>query len=80
MTFVSLPQANIAGYTKKTITYCLLNIGYSVGNLIGPQVSVQIVMASSGNLTGCRHSVATRRPHTPAESLPCSAVTAFVSC
>ncbi|KAH6890644.1 major facilitator superfamily domain-containing protein [Thelonectria olida] len=34
---VSLPQANTAGQTKKAVTFALVTIGYSVGNLIGPQ-------------------------------------------
>ncbi|KAI0018301.1 major facilitator superfamily domain-containing protein [Xylariomycetidae sp. FL0641] len=34
---ISLPQANTAGMTKKSITYSLVAIGYAAGNLIGPQ-------------------------------------------
>ncbi|KAI9728023.1 MAG: hypothetical protein M1834_007837 [Cirrosporium novae-zelandiae] len=34
---VSLPQANTAGYTKKTTSFSLLFLGYAAGNLIGPQ-------------------------------------------
>lgn len=34
---ISLPQANTAGQTKKAVTYCLVTIGYAVGNLVGPQ-------------------------------------------
>lgn len=37
MVFISLPQANTAGQTKKAVTFAIVNIGYSVGNLIGPQ-------------------------------------------
>ena len=35
--FISLPQANTAGHTKKAVVYAIVNIGYSAGNLIGPQ-------------------------------------------
>ncbi|KAI1636246.1 major facilitator superfamily domain-containing protein [Biscogniauxia mediterranea] len=34
---ISLPQANTAGQTKKSIAYSLVTIGYAAGNLIGPQ-------------------------------------------
>ncbi|KAF4125985.1 transporter [Geosmithia morbida] len=34
---VSLPQANTAGSTKKVVTYGIMQLGYSAGNLIGPQ-------------------------------------------
>lgn len=34
---ISLPQANTAGQTKKSITFSLVTIGYAAGNLIGPQ-------------------------------------------
>lgn len=34
---LSLPQANTAGHTKKSISYSLVAIGYAAGNLIGPQ-------------------------------------------
>ncbi|KAI1336860.1 major facilitator superfamily domain-containing protein [Xylariaceae sp. FL0016] len=34
---ISLPQANTAGNTKKSISYSLVTIGYAAGNLIGPQ-------------------------------------------
>ncbi|KAK5113568.1 hypothetical protein LTR85_010796 [Meristemomyces frigidus] len=37
VTTVSLPQANTAGQTKKSVTYCALYLGYAAGNLIGPQ-------------------------------------------
>ncbi|KAH6662833.1 MFS allantoate transporter-like protein [Halenospora varia] len=35
---LSLVSTNIAGYTKKTTIAALMLIGYSVGNIIGPQV------------------------------------------
>ncbi|KAL6855502.1 hypothetical protein ACO1O0_006651 [Amphichorda felina] len=35
--FISLPQANTAGQTKKAVTFAIVNIGYAAGNLIGPQ-------------------------------------------
>ncbi|ORY63838.1 major facilitator superfamily domain-containing protein [Pseudomassariella vexata] len=34
---ISLPQANTAGHTKKSVTYSLVTVGYAAGNLIGPQ-------------------------------------------
>jgi hypothetical protein len=34
---ISLLQANTAGQTKKAVSYSWVNIGYAVGNLIGPQ-------------------------------------------
>ncbi|KAF3768148.1 hypothetical protein M406DRAFT_70242 [Cryphonectria parasitica EP155] len=37
---ISLPQANTAGQTKKSIAFSLVTIGYAVGNLIGPQTFV----------------------------------------
>ncbi|KUI67176.1 Allantoate permease [Cytospora mali] len=37
---ISLPQANTAGQTKKSITFSLVTIGYAVGNLIGPQTFI----------------------------------------
>ncbi|KAJ5232562.1 hypothetical protein N7468_005518 [Penicillium chermesinum] len=37
VTAVSLPQANTAGSTKKVVAYGILLLGYSAGNLIGPQ-------------------------------------------
>ncbi|KAK6220715.1 hypothetical protein LQW54_001906 [Pestalotiopsis sp. IQ-011] len=37
---ISLPQANVAGHTKKSIAYSLVAIGYAAGNLIGPQTFV----------------------------------------
>ncbi|KAL2210938.1 MFS general substrate transporter [Sarocladium strictum] len=35
--FISLPQANTGGRTKKAVVFAIVNIGYSAGNLIGPQ-------------------------------------------
>ena len=32
-----MAQANTSGYTKKTVVFAILYIGYAVGNLIGPQ-------------------------------------------
>lgn len=37
---ISLPQANTAGQTKKSIAFSLVTIGYAVGNLIGPQTFI----------------------------------------
>lgn len=37
MVGISLPQANTAGQTKKTVSYSILFLGYAAGNLIGPQ-------------------------------------------
>ncbi|KAI1265074.1 major facilitator superfamily domain-containing protein [Xylariaceae sp. FL1019] len=34
---VSFPQANTAGQTKKSVAFSLVQFGYAVGNLIGPQ-------------------------------------------
>ncbi|KAI0165748.1 major facilitator superfamily domain-containing protein [Xylariaceae sp. FL1272] len=34
---VSLPQANTAGQTKKSVAFSVVQFGYAVGNLIGPQ-------------------------------------------
>lgn len=34
---LSLPQANTAGQTKKSIAFSLVTVGYAAGNLIGPQ-------------------------------------------
>jgi ACS family allantoate permease-like MFS transporter len=38
VTVLSLVSTNIAGYTKKTTIAAIMLIGYSVGNIIGPQV------------------------------------------
>lgn len=35
---VGLGTANVAGYTKKTITAAGLFVGYSAGNIIGPEL------------------------------------------
>ncbi|CAH0004485.1 unnamed protein product [Clonostachys byssicola] len=35
--FISLPQANTGGRTKKAVVFAIVNIGYAAGNLIGPQ-------------------------------------------
>lgn len=40
MVGVSLPQANTAGQTKKSVAFSLVTIGYAVGNLIGPQTFI----------------------------------------
>ncbi|KAL4904093.1 hypothetical protein BDW74DRAFT_168546 [Aspergillus multicolor] len=37
VTLVSVYQANIAGYTKKTVLYAWSYIAWAVGNIIGPQ-------------------------------------------
>lgn len=37
MVFLSLPQANTAGRTKKSVVFAMVSIGYAAGNLIGPQ-------------------------------------------
>ncbi|KAJ4386139.1 hypothetical protein N0V93_009032 [Gnomoniopsis smithogilvyi] len=37
---ISLPQANTAGQTKKSIAFSLVTIGYAAGNLIGPQTFI----------------------------------------
>lgn len=34
---ISLTQANTAGYTKRNVSFAWYYIGYSVGNIIGPQ-------------------------------------------
>ncbi|SPO01042.1 related to allantoate permease [Cephalotrichum gorgonifer] len=36
--FISLPQANTAGQTKKAVVFAIVNIGYAAGNMIGPQM------------------------------------------
>ncbi|KAF3023007.1 hypothetical protein E8E14_011085 [Neopestalotiopsis sp. 37M] len=50
---ISLPQANVAGHTKKSIAYSLVAIGYAAGNLIGPQtfVAKQAPKYTSGVVT-----------------------------
>ncbi|KAK9413001.1 putative Major facilitator superfamily (MFS) profile domain-containing protein [Seiridium unicorne] len=50
---ISLPQANVAGHTKKSIAYSLVTIGYAAGNLIGPQTfrSDQAPKYTSGVVT-----------------------------
>lgn len=40
MVGISLPQANTAGQTKKSIAFSLVTIGYAAGNLIGPQTFI----------------------------------------
>ncbi|KZZ88165.1 Major facilitator superfamily domain, general substrate transporter [Moelleriella libera RCEF 2490] len=35
--FISLPQANTGGRTKKAVVFAIVNFGYAAGNLIGPQ-------------------------------------------
>lgn len=40
MVGISLPQANTAGQTKKSVAFSLVTIGYAVGNLIGPQTFI----------------------------------------
>ncbi|KAL3479623.1 allantoate permease [Aspergillus californicus] len=37
VTLVSVYQANIAGYTKKTVLYAWFYVAWAVGNIIGPQ-------------------------------------------
>lgn len=37
MVAVSLPQANTAGQTKKSVAFSVVTMGYAAGNLIGPQ-------------------------------------------
>ena len=34
---ISLPQANTGGQTKRAVTFSFVQIGYAIGNLIGPQ-------------------------------------------
>lgn len=40
MVGISLPQANTAGQTKKSVAFSLVTIGYAAGNLIGPQTFI----------------------------------------
>ncbi|POS68964.1 major facilitator superfamily transporter [Diaporthe helianthi] len=37
---ISLPQANTAGQTKKSVAFSLVSMGYAAGNLIGPQTFI----------------------------------------
>jgi MFS transporter, ACS family, allantoate permease len=60
--FLSLISSNVAGYTKKTTVAALYLIGYCVGNIIGPQVSLTRLMPGRIVRTDVCVSAQTFRP------------------